>query len=176
MPVNILAGRNRTRETNVAGYLLTFDPQVWALLLFFLVFLSIVLTFLDFISRKLRRQSASVLGMWNHHFWMLFENMFCEASARMPESTFLRIVSVVWWLAIVVLMNAFAGQMRACLMVKSEPDRVNTLKDIASRPSLKVYALKNTVATRYLQSLNASLLTATATLDLGGSITSSSAM
>ncbi|XP_049272518.1 glutamate receptor ionotropic, kainate 5 [Rhipicephalus sanguineus] len=152
LPVNILAGRNRTRETNVAGYLLTFDPQVWAMLLFFLAFLSIVMISLDAISRKMRRQRASVFEMWNQHFWMLFENMFCEASAEMPERTDLRLVSAVWWIAIVVLMNAFAGQMRACLMVKSELKRINTLADIAEKPHLKVYLLKNTVASRYLES------------------------
>ncbi|KAH7938144.1 hypothetical protein HPB49_020876 [Dermacentor silvarum] len=70
----------------------------------------------------------------------------------MPETTALRIVSAVWWIAIVVLMNAFAGQMRACLMVKSERPKLNTLVDIASKPQLKVYLLKNTVATRYLES------------------------
>nr|XP_054922452.1 uncharacterized protein LOC129382470 [Dermacentor andersoni]XP_054922453.1 uncharacterized protein LOC129382470 [Dermacentor andersoni]XP_054922454.1 uncharacterized protein LOC129382470 [Dermacentor andersoni] len=151
-PVNIFAGRNQTRENNMAGYLLTFDPQVWALLLFFLALLSIVLAFLDVVLRKMRGLRATALESWNEHFWMLFENMFCEASARMPEATVLRIVSAVWWIAIVVLMNAFAGQMRACLMVKSERTRINTLIDIASKPHLKVYLLKNTVATRYLES------------------------
>ncbi|KAH7936645.1 hypothetical protein HPB49_002010 [Dermacentor silvarum] len=70
----------------------------------------------------------------------------------MPETTVLRIVSAVWWIAIVVLMNAFTGQMRACLLVKSERPRINTLADVAARPHLKVYILKNTVATRYLES------------------------
>ncbi|KAH7936646.1 hypothetical protein HPB49_002011 [Dermacentor silvarum] len=69
----------------------------------------------------------------------------------MPETTVLRILSAVWWIAIVVLMNAFAGQMRACLLVKSERPRINTLADIAARPHLKVYILKNTVATRYIE-------------------------
>ncbi|XP_049528842.1 ionotropic receptor 93a-like [Dermacentor silvarum] len=100
----------------------------------------------------MRGLRAAPLESWNEHFWMLFENMFCEASARMPETTALRIVSAVWWIAIVVLMNAFAGQMRACLMVKSERPKLNTLVDIASKPQLKVYLLKNTVATRYLES------------------------
>ncbi|KAH6928189.1 hypothetical protein HPB50_012459 [Hyalomma asiaticum] len=151
IPVNILAGRNRTRETNMAGYLMTFDLQVWAMLLFCLIFLSIVLAFLDSISRKMRHSRTSVLGLWNQHFWRLFENMCCEASAVMPDGTVLRIVSAVWLIGIVVLMNAFAGQMRACLMVKSELKRINTLADIAERPHLKVYTLKNTVATRYLE-------------------------
>ncbi|KAL1477453.1 hypothetical protein MTO96_017417 [Rhipicephalus appendiculatus] len=135
----------------MAGYLLTFDPQVWAMLFFLLVFLSIVMASLGAIARRMRRESASVLKLWNQHFWQLFENMFCEASAETPERTDLRIISAVWWIAIVVLMNAFAGQMRACLMVKSELKRINTLADIAERPDLKVYALKNTVATRYLE-------------------------
>ncbi|KAH7949218.1 hypothetical protein HPB49_006453 [Dermacentor silvarum] len=69
----------------------------------------------------------------------------------MPERTVLRIVSGVWWIAIVVLMNAFAGQMRACLLVKNELQRVGTLADIAARPHLKVYMLKKTIVTNYLE-------------------------
>ncbi|XP_065295939.1 probable glutamate receptor [Dermacentor albipictus] len=151
MPVKILAGRNRTHDTNVAGYLLTFDPQVWALLLFFLAFLSVVLALLDLISRRMRNERAAPLVVWDHHFWRLFENMFCEASATLPKRTALRIVGAVWLLAIVVLMNAFAGQMRACIMVKSELQKVNSLADIAARPHLKAYVLKNSLVTRSLE-------------------------
>ncbi|KAH7937684.1 hypothetical protein HPB49_014544 [Dermacentor silvarum] len=152
MPVKILAGRNRTHDTNVAGYLLTFDPQVWALLLFFLAFLSVVLAFLDLISRKMRSERAAPLVVWNHHFWRLFENMLCEASATLPKKTVLRIIGAVWLLAIVVLMNAFAGQMRACIMVKSELQKINSLADIAAKPHLKAYVLKNSLVTRSLES------------------------
>ncbi|KAH7937056.1 hypothetical protein HPB49_007575 [Dermacentor silvarum] len=151
MPVKILAGRNRTHDTNVAGYLLTFDPQVWALLLFFLAFLSVVLAFLDLISRKMRSERAAPLVVWNHHFWRLFENMLCEASATLPKKTVLRIIGAVWLLAIVVLMNAFAGQMRACIMVKSELQKINSLADIAAKPHLKAYVLKNSLVTRSLE-------------------------
>ncbi|KAL3184235.1 hypothetical protein MRX96_032347 [Rhipicephalus microplus] len=151
MPIRIMAGRNQTRDSNMAGYLLTFDVQVWMLLLFFMAMLSIVLLFLDVTSRRIRKLPVAPFDSWNKHFWMLFENMFCEASAMPPQRTVLRIVSAVWWLAIVVLMNAFAGQMRACLLVKNELDKIDTLADIAARPHLKVYMLKNSLVTRYLQ-------------------------
>ncbi|KAL1470562.1 hypothetical protein MTO96_024134 [Rhipicephalus appendiculatus] len=146
-----MGGRNQTRDTNMAGYLLTFDIQVWMLLLFFLGMLSIVLLFLDVTSKKIRNLPVAPFDSWNEHFWMLFENMFCEASAVPPRRTAQRIVNAVWWLAIVVLMNAFAGQMRACLLVKNELDKIDTLADIAARPHLKVYMLKNTLVTRSLQ-------------------------
>ncbi|XP_075728967.1 uncharacterized protein LOC142771375 [Rhipicephalus microplus] len=116
-----------------------------------MVMLSIVLLFLDASSRRIRKLPVAPFDSWNKHFWMLFENMFCEASAMPPQRTVLRIVSAVWWLAIVVLMNAFAGQMRACLLVKNELDKIDTLADIAARPHLKVYMLKNSLVTRYLQ-------------------------
>ncbi|KAH9381936.1 hypothetical protein HPB48_009289 [Haemaphysalis longicornis] len=76
------------------------------------------------------------------------------ASARTPQGTALRVLSATWWIAIVVLMNAFAGQMRACLMVKTELQKVNTVSDIAARPYLKVHLLKGTVLTRYFEVIN----------------------
>ncbi|KAH7937712.1 hypothetical protein HPB49_014858 [Dermacentor silvarum] len=152
MPVKILAGRNRTHDTNVAGYLLTFDPQVWALLLFFLAFLSVVLAFLDLISRKMRSERAAPLVVWNHHFWRLFENMLCEASATLPKKTVLRIIGAVWLLAIVVLMNAFAGQMRACIMVKSELQKINSPGRHRGEASPQGLRSENSLVTRSLES------------------------
>ncbi|XP_077486472.1 uncharacterized protein LOC144097701 [Amblyomma americanum] len=128
------------------------NVPVWALLLIFLVLLSIVMAFLDMASHRMRGNRAAASESWKEYFWMLFENMLCEASAVAPERAVLRIVSAAWWLAIVVLMNAFSGQMRACLLLKTELERINTLQDIAARPHLKVYLLKNTVPTRYLES------------------------
>ncbi|KAH8031512.1 hypothetical protein HPB51_017785 [Rhipicephalus microplus] len=145
-----LIGTGR-RIRNLSGTLLL---RVWMLLLFFMAMLSIVLLFLDVTSRRIRKLPVAPFDSWNKHFWMLFENMFCEASAMPPQRTVLRIVSAVWWLAIVVLMNAFAGQMRACLLVKNELDKIDTLADIAARPHLKVYMLKNSLVTRYLQVLS----------------------
>ncbi|KAH9381635.1 hypothetical protein HPB48_021336 [Haemaphysalis longicornis] len=76
---------------------------------------------------------------------------FCTASPRTPETSVLRLLSASWWLAIVVLMNAFAGQMRACLLVKNEVEKINDLADIAARPHLKVYVPKNTVVVGFLE-------------------------
>ncbi|XP_077488419.1 putative glutamate receptor [Amblyomma americanum] len=143
-PIGILAGRTRNQDTNMAGYLLTFDLQVWAVLLILLVLLSIVMAFLDVKSRRMHGNRAVATESWNEYFWMLFENMLCEASAVTPERAVLRMVSAVWWLAIVVLMNAFSGHMRACLLVTDELQRINTLADVAARPYLKVYTLKGT--------------------------------
>ncbi|XP_077540840.1 putative glutamate receptor [Haemaphysalis longicornis] len=114
---------------------------------------SVVSVCLDIVGTKVQEGTpVRLTKAWNTHFWMLFENMFCGASARTPQGTALRVLSATWWIAIVVLMNAFAGQMRACLMVKTELQKVNTVSDIAARPYLKVHLLKGTVLTRYFES------------------------
>ncbi|KAH9374530.1 hypothetical protein HPB48_015449 [Haemaphysalis longicornis] len=50
-----------------------------------------------------------------------------------------------------VLMNAFAGQLRACLMVKNEVKKINSMADIAATPYLKVYLLKDSSISRYMK-------------------------
>ncbi|XP_077541112.1 uncharacterized protein LOC144153335 [Haemaphysalis longicornis] len=151
-----LRTRAAHRAEEVAIALAIADPEcttVWALLLLSLVLLSVLCVCVDIIGNKFQGGTPiRFANTWSTHFWMLFENMFCEASARSPQGTVLRILSGTWWLAIVVLMNAFAGQMRACLMVKTELEKINTLSDVAARPHLKVYLLKDTEITRYLES------------------------
>ncbi|KAH7947448.1 hypothetical protein HPB52_012012 [Rhipicephalus sanguineus] len=62
-----------------------------------------------------------------------------------------RLLFAAWLLTILVLINAFAGQMSACLMVKTKTPKVNSIADIARRPYMKVYTLKHSEMTRYLR-------------------------
>ncbi|KAL1440223.1 hypothetical protein MTO96_009531 [Rhipicephalus appendiculatus] len=50
-----------------------------------------------------------------------------------------RLLSTVWWLATLVLMNAFCGHMRACLMIKSEVEKIESAEDLVSRPQTVPY-------------------------------------
>ncbi|XP_077541111.1 uncharacterized protein LOC144153333 [Haemaphysalis longicornis] len=114
--------------------------------------LSVVFAWVDIFGAKIQGETPTrVTNACSSYLWMLFENMLCEASTRPPRGAVLRILSATWWIAIVVLMNAFAGQMRACLMVKTELEKIDTLSDVAARPYLKVYILKETEITRYLE-------------------------
>ncbi|KAH9384334.1 hypothetical protein HPB48_026336 [Haemaphysalis longicornis] len=76
---------------------------------------------------------------------------YLAASPRTPRATSLRILSAAWWIAILVLMNSFAGQLRACLMVKNDMKKIDSMADIAAMPKLRVYVLKDSSNSRYLQ-------------------------
>ncbi|KAL3206224.1 hypothetical protein MRX96_052872, partial [Rhipicephalus microplus] len=67
-----------------------------------------------------------------------------------------RLLFATWLLTLLVLINAFAGQMSACLMVKTKSQKVNSIADIARRPYTKVYTLKHSEITRYLRTTNRS--------------------
>ncbi|XP_064487544.1 glutamate receptor 1-like [Ornithodoros turicata] len=151
----ILAGRTAARSTNIWGYVLAFDVQVWMLLLCSVVVLPPVAALLHFYACKMRRQRASFFGLAVTYFWQFFENMFCEASACPPSETSVRVVSSVWWIAVMLLLNAFASLMSACLMVKSEQDRIRTIEDVANRPYLIPYVAGDTGASRLIQTMNA---------------------
>ncbi|KAL3228313.1 hypothetical protein MRX96_048629 [Rhipicephalus microplus] len=61
-----------------------------------------------------------------------------------------------WLLTLLVLINAFAGQVSTCLMVKTKTPKVNSIVGIARRPYTKVYTLKHSEITRYLRTTNRS--------------------
>lgn len=50
-----------------------------------------------------------------------------------------------------VLVFAFAGQMRACLMVKSEGAVIRNVDDLARRTSVKPYTLSGSILTTLLR-------------------------
>ncbi|KAM7314190.1 hypothetical protein ISCGN_003975 [Ixodes scapularis] len=65
-------------------------------------------------------------------------------SATPPRRSVLRLLSSVWWLATIVLMNAFCGHMRACLMIKSEVKKINSVRELAQKPTVQPYMWKGT--------------------------------
>ncbi|XP_077491837.1 glutamate receptor U1-like [Amblyomma americanum] len=152
--VVILVGRTSATESNILGYLLTFDVDVWIYLLCSMVLLSLLATLLHMASCRMRRMSSNALELLSHYVQIFFENMFCEASPEPPSEEPVRVLSAVWWIAVVVLMNAFAGQMRACLMVRSEATRIRTVADVnakAEAGGLLPYTLGKTEIERVLK-------------------------
>ncbi|KAK8774214.1 hypothetical protein V5799_011252, partial [Amblyomma americanum] len=63
---------------------------------------------------------------------------------RTPSNVASRIVFAVWWMTIVVLMNAFTGHMKATMMVRPEPDRIDSMKELADRENMKTFIWKGT--------------------------------
>ncbi|KAH9363677.1 hypothetical protein HPB48_017039 [Haemaphysalis longicornis] len=56
------------------------------------------------------------------------------ASPHVPKLAGPRFLSAVWWIAVVVLMNAFCGHMRACLMIKPEVEKIESAQHLVRRP------------------------------------------
>ncbi|XP_075556597.1 uncharacterized protein LOC142588659 [Dermacentor variabilis] len=152
--VYILGGHSAAKQSNIIGYLLTFDPDVWMYLAFSMLLLSFISSLIMVALRRIREMNGRFLSIWNDYLQMFFENMFCEASPETPRETPIRILVGVWWIAVVVLMNAFAGQMRACLLVKSEVPKIKTVQEVANRAAtagLVPYGLANNEAAWFIQ-------------------------
>ncbi|KAH7964535.1 hypothetical protein HPB51_027224 [Rhipicephalus microplus] len=64
------------------------------------------------------------------------------AAPRTPRGTPSRVVFAMWWLTVVVLMNAFTGHMKATMMVRREPDRIDSMKDLAKHNHMKTFVWK----------------------------------
>ncbi|XP_064459102.1 ionotropic receptor 25a-like [Ornithodoros turicata] len=111
---------------------------VWLILLLALVFLSFVTTAFSLWTPQ-KKHRKSILFTWSDELWRYVENMFTEASAHCPVDAPTRIVVAVWWIAVVVLMNAFTGLMRACMMLKTETNTIDSIRELVLQPNIKPY-------------------------------------
>ncbi|XP_070392228.1 probable glutamate receptor isoform X1 [Dermacentor albipictus] len=162
--ISILAGRTRTQSTNVFSYVLTFDWQVWVCVLFTMMTLSLFSTGLDRFYAQ-QHQWATGSGTQGRkrfhcryyverflgHAWEYFENLLGKGSSSPPSRQAPRVVTAFWWLAVTVLVFAFAGQMRACLMVKSQESVIRNIQDLARRSSVRPYTLAGSILTAMLR-------------------------
>nr|XP_050040950.2 glutamate receptor 3-like [Dermacentor andersoni] len=86
----------------------------------------------------------SVQDMLFANWWMYFSILFYEASPRPPRGTPSRIIFAMWWLTVLVLMNAFTGHMKATMMVRPEPDRIDSMKELAEHEDMKTFIWEGT--------------------------------
>ncbi|XP_064485177.1 glutamate receptor 2-like [Ornithodoros turicata] len=142
--LRILAGRPKAEESNVFGYILAFDWMVWMFLMITLCTITVLTAAIKGCERRGKFCLKEMLRNMSDVFWQYVENLFFEASAEVPEKTSLRVVSATWWIAVVVLMNAFCGHLRACLMIKSEVEKINTVRQLIERPRTVPYMWKGT--------------------------------
>ncbi|KAK8782962.1 hypothetical protein V5799_015697, partial [Amblyomma americanum] len=77
--------------------------------------------------------------------------LYDAGSSASPERQAARVLSAFWWLAVTVLVFAFAGQMRACLMVKSQEAVIRNVQDLARRSSVRPYTLAGSILTAMLR-------------------------
>ncbi|XP_077547821.1 putative glutamate receptor [Haemaphysalis longicornis] len=132
--LKILAGRTTSQESSVFGYILAFDWMVWMFLAVALVVISVVTALFKSLHAVIAGQRPSFLGHVSDSTWMYLENLFFEASAEAPLGGGPRLLSAIWWLAALVLMNAFCGHMRACLMIRSEVEKIESVQQLVKRP------------------------------------------
>ncbi|KAH6936226.1 hypothetical protein HPB50_015006 [Hyalomma asiaticum] len=165
--ISILAGRTRTESTNVFSYVLTFDWQVWVCVGLTMMTLSLFSMALDrFYEQEWATENNVTLGKkrfrygyyvehFSCHFWEYLENLLGKGellcSSSPPRHQASRVVTSFWWMAVTVLVFAFAGQMRACLMVKSQESVIRNIHDLAQRSSVQPYTLAGSILTTILK-------------------------
>ncbi|KAH6921659.1 hypothetical protein HPB50_003937 [Hyalomma asiaticum] len=133
--LRILAGRTTAQESSVFGYIMAFDWMVWMFLSVALVIVSLITALFNSMHAKRAGLNFSFYGFFSDAVWQYLENLFFEASAHAPSLGGERLLSAAWWLATLVLMNAFCGHMRACLMIKSEVEKIESVRHLVRRPS-----------------------------------------
>ncbi|KAH6936332.1 hypothetical protein HPB50_016162 [Hyalomma asiaticum] len=140
--LTILAGFPDLVEVSAFGTLMAFHWQVWAGLLCSLVVCVITAVLVDISVRTKQGESIRLWRILEENWWLYFSAMFMESSTRLPEYTPARTVLGVWWLTVLVLMNAFTGHMKATMMLFPEPERIDSFKDLAQRTDIRPFLWK----------------------------------
>ncbi|XP_065293868.2 glutamate receptor ionotropic, kainate glr-3-like isoform X1 [Dermacentor albipictus] len=140
--IMILAGRQSSHESNILGIIQIFPWEVWLLAFCGFLMSAVVWSVGDYIHFRLDNKN----GLFDHvgnflgRLWAFVESTLLEASPVVPSRISARILVGAYWLVVIILTTAFAGQMKAMLMVRQEADRIDSLKDLSERPTMKPYA------------------------------------
>ncbi|XP_075543916.1 putative glutamate receptor [Dermacentor variabilis] len=127
------------------GFLRAFDMSVWLCLMASLIVCCIFVAAADN-----ERRAQGFLRRWTHHFLCLLGNLLQQGGSggedvRGQRYLAVRSLRVVWWLSALVLAYAMAGQMKACLSVRSEASRIESLDDLAHRPQVRPLLFTNSI-------------------------------
>nr|XP_037280605.1 glutamate receptor ionotropic, delta-2-like [Rhipicephalus microplus] len=138
----ILAGRQSRHESNILGIIQIFPWEVWLLTFCCFVMSAIMWYISDYVHFRLNAQDGSFdhAGNFFGRLWVFVENTLLEASPEVPSRVSARILVGGYWVVVIVLTTAFAGQMKAMLMVRQETNRIDSLRDLSERPTMKPYA------------------------------------
>ncbi|XP_037579352.2 glutamate receptor ionotropic, kainate glr-3-like [Dermacentor silvarum] len=161
--IMILAGRQSRHESNILGIIQIFPWEVWLLAFCGFIMSAIAWSVGDYVHFRLVDKNGPFdhVGNLFGRLWAFVESTFLEAvvniceheltllpamgtssaaSPVLPSRTSARILVGGYWLVVIILTTAFAGQMKAMLMVRQEADRIDSIKDLSERPTMKPYA------------------------------------
>ncbi|XP_077519813.1 glutamate receptor ionotropic, delta-2-like [Amblyomma americanum] len=127
------------------GFLRAFDMSVWLCLL-----ASLLVCCVFSASADSRPGAGGFLRRGVHHFFGLLGNLLQQGGSagedvRGQRYLAARALRVVWWLSALVLAYAMAGQMKACLSVRSEGTRIDSLEDLALKPDVRPLLFANSI-------------------------------
>ncbi|KAH6937363.1 hypothetical protein HPB50_027259 [Hyalomma asiaticum] len=125
------------------GFLRAFDTTVWLCLMASLIVCCVFVAAADS-----ERKAQGFLRRGAHHLLCLLSNLLQQGGGedvRRQRYIAVRSLRVVWWLSALVLAYAMAGQMKACLSVRSEAARIESIDDLAHRPEVRPLLFANSI-------------------------------
>ncbi|XP_064487471.1 glutamate receptor-like [Ornithodoros turicata] len=142
--LTILTGFPEVVEANIFGTIMAFEWKVWLGLLISILVCVATNLYVDCVMDPAYAKADLAKLRLEQHWWTYFSAMFCESSVETPVWISGRIVFAIWWLAVVVMMNAFTGHMKATMMVRPEPFHIESMRDLADTPNMRTLVWKGT--------------------------------
>ncbi|XP_028967694.1 uncharacterized protein LOC100903439 [Galendromus occidentalis] len=136
----ILAGRLTRFSKDPFAVLKQLHYDVWAALAIGILFVSLLLT----ASQLVLTRASTFVEVCLRYIFLLFGNTWNECSGEPPKWNTIRMFWITWIFGIsIILMNAYAGQLKGAMLFKPEKPRLNGLWDLHQKPNLRVYVPEN---------------------------------
>lgn len=134
VPFGILSATGES-ESNVFGYILTFDWKVWALTMCAIPILAFLLALSAATAGTIQWRK---MGDRTHYYgWELFRNLLYESSPVNHTSISSSILLTSWFMGCLVIANSFAGHLKSSMAIKNPPQRIDSARDVVARPHLR---------------------------------------
>ncbi|XP_003737676.1 uncharacterized protein LOC100905362 [Galendromus occidentalis] len=148
--VAVLSGMETAFVTEVANFMMTIDLYVWALLLVCPLILSSLMSFRDSFRARIDHRKETV---FSSYLLKLVECLLQESCSLPHRDFFHRLLFAPWILGAFIVMQTFAGLLKANTAVKSPTSRIDSLEDLIADERVSIYYPRNMIIDTILHSI-----------------------
>ncbi|XP_022239256.1 glutamate receptor 2-like [Limulus polyphemus] len=149
--LGIIGGRQRQTQFNMFSFILAFNWQVWCGMISSFLLFTFTLSLVQSVISRPENTAYFRLGRFMKIWRKLLLDVFFNSPGFIGTYLSWRLVMGIWWLAVLVLIHAFGGQLKAAMAVHKEPPRINTLYDLSNKPHIRPVLRSGGAYSNYFQ-------------------------
>ncbi|XP_066989663.1 probable glutamate receptor [Macrobrachium rosenbergii] len=144
--LHILVARP-TAQPDPWGFVTPLTWPVWTGTLLSFLVVVVMSMVVDFVLK------SSVSPKQTNHFWVAYQVFISQNLKAIEGVPSLRMVTLVWMTAILIISRSYSGAMTSMLAVKTVPLKYDSLRDVLDDPQVRILMEGSTALTAHLQTV-----------------------